>query len=721
MPHRSSMTRRAGILMAFASAIHGGGAHAQSAPPPPTEPVASLEEVVVTAEKRSANLQNVPIAVTALTANDLVVAGIQDSAELSQVVPGFSFNNQLGFGLPRIRGVGIAGGGPGIENPVATYIDGVYYGTAIAALFQLNDVDQVAVLKGPQGTLFGRNATGGLVQVTTRDPSQQFSGEVSGTVGSLDTYGGEVYITGPLTNTLSGSADYYMNDQQEGWGKNLVTNLWVQTHEIAATREKLMFQPDDATKVVLSADYEEVRAAEWAGRNLGYVLGSDASTPGGPWDTDTAVQPSLLTRGAGVSLNAQHDFGSVKLVNIAAYRNSFMNVYFDGSSVPFSGPGNTIINMSDDEAQFSEELDLQSTGSGPFVWSTGLYFLHSEGYFQPLSTQIAVAPGVDILITNTANEGLKSYAGFGQATYTFAQTNDLTVGLRYTEDQRTDAATQTSPFGFESVDTGKDFSKLTWRFALDHHFTPDVLGYISDNRGFKSGTYDPQTLPAVVLKPETLDAYEIGIKSAWLDDRLRLNAAAYYYDYTNVQVTAFVGTLEEVYNGNGATSYGLDLDLAAKPIPELTITGGVGWIHARYGSFYPAFMSVPNGPGIGGNTVTLTGNATGNQLQNTPPYTFDLGGVYEIPSSVGTFSVAANYYYNDGWFSEPENRLRQGAYSLVNASANWDSLNKRYGVRLWGKNLGNTIYAAQLSASGSGDDREAAPGRTYGITGVVHF
>jgi iron complex outermembrane recepter protein len=720
MPHPSFLTRVVGALAAGTAMLHAAGALAQVTPAPSADTSASLEEVVVTAEKRSANLQSVPIAVTALSANDLVVAGIQNTADLAQVVPGFSFNNQLGFGLPRIRGVGIAGAGPGIENPVATYIDGVYYGAASSVLFQLNDVDQVAVLKGPQGTLFGRNATGGLVQVTTRDPSQTLTGDASATVGNLDTYGGEVYLAGPLANGLSGSADIYQNDQQEGWGKNLVTGLWVQTHEITATREKLLFQPDDATRFVLSADYEQMRAGEWAGRTLNYIVGTDYTTPGNPWDTDTAVQPSLLSKGAGVSLNAQHDFGAVKLVNILAYRESFMNVYFDGASDPNPGPGNSIINMSDDEKQLSEELDLQSTGSGPLSWSTGLYFLRSAGYFQPLATQLALPFG-NILITNTANEGLKSYAGFGQANYAFTPATNLTVGLRYTEDQRTDSATQAAPFGFESAYAEKDFSKLTWRVSLDHQFTPDVLGYVSDNRGFKSGTYDPQTLPAVVLKPETLDAYEIGIKSDWLDRRLRVNAAAYYYDYTNVQVTAFVGALEEVYNGNGATSYGLDLDLAAKPIPELTFTAGVSYIHGRYGTFYPAFMSVPNPPGIGGNTVTLTGNATGKQLQNTPPYTFDLGGVYEIPSTVGTFSIAANFYYNDGWYSEPENRLRQGSYSIVNSSLNWDSLNKRYGVRLWGKNLGNSIYAAQLNASSNGDDREAAPGRTYGITGVVHF
>jgi iron complex outermembrane recepter protein len=720
MPHRSLVARLVGAFVACGSVLHAAGACAQTASAPSVNS-SSLEEIVVTAEKRAANLQDVPIAITALTASDLAAAGVRNSMDLAQLVPGFDFNTQLGgFGQPRIRGVGVAGSGPGIENPVATYIDGVYYGSASSALFSMNDVDQVAVLKGPQGTLFGRNATGGLVQVTTRDPSQQFSADVKGTVGNLDTYGGEVYVTGGLTGVLAGSADYYVNNQQEGWGKNLATGLWVQTHETDATREKLLFQPDDDTRIVLSADYEQTRAAEYAGRTLDYVVGSNFTTPGGPWDTDTAVQPSLFSRGSGVSLTAQHDFSGARLVSITAYRESYMTVYFSGSDTANLGAGNTVIDMIDNEKQFSQELDLQSVGTGPLTWATGLYFLHSAGYFEPLTTTIGI-PGGNLVIVNTADEGLKSYAGFGQITYHFNPITNLTVGLRYTEDERTDVATQTSPFGFESADTGKDFGKLTWRLALDHHFTPDVLGYISDNRGFKSGTYDPQTIPAVVLKPETLDAYETGIKSDWLDQRLRLNAAVFYYKYTNVQVTDFVGTLEEVYNGNGATSYGVDLDLAAKPIPELTLNGGLSWIHARYGNFNPTFVGIPNPPGVGGDTVSLTGNATGHQLQDTPPYTFDFGGIYEIPTAQGNFSIGASYYYNDGWYSEPENRLRQGAYSLVNASAGWNSLDKRYSVQLWGKNLGNTIYAAQLDASSSGDNREAAPGRTFGVTGGVHF
>ena len=212
--------------------------------------VSQVEEIVVTAQRRSERLQDVPIAMTALNAGALQDAGISDVSELAQAVPGLSFNTQLGgLGEPRIRGVGVASNGPGVENPVATYIDGVYYGSAASNLFGLSDVSQVAVLKGPQGTLFGRNATGGLIQVTTKEPSQKFSADVEGTVGTKETFGANIFVTGGLSERLAGSVAVNLDDRDEGFGKNLYTGLDVQTHHSVATRDKLLFQFDDDTKI----------------------------------------------------------------------------------------------------------------------------------------------------------------------------------------------------------------------------------------------------------------------------------------------------------------------------------------------------------------------------------------------------------------------------------------------------------------------------------------
>ena len=386
------------------------------------------------------------------------------------------------------------------------------------------------------------------------------------------------------------------------------------------------------------------------------------------------------------------------------------------------------ISVKTDE-QVSQEFQLLSKDEGRLTWQTGLFYFSSRSAYDPLLSFSTVPHSPPSEVVFEALERLKSYAGFGQATYRLGDATNLTVGLRYTKDERTHDNSSVFSNAFVTVPevgaASKDFSKPTWRFDLDHHFTQDVLGYFSYNRGFKSGTFDPQAFPAKVLVPETLDAFELGIKSEFLDQRIRLNAAAYYYDYKNIQVTQFTDRVEIVYSGSGATSYGLDLDLVANVTSELSVNAGVGWIHARYGNFPDAFKTTPNpacyGMGCGGNTLTLSENATGHHLQDTPDATFNVGAAYHIPVSFGGLVLAGNYYYNSGYFSEPENRLYQGSYGVIDASLAWTSMDSRYDVRLWGKNLADKVYASQLATLDQGDTRVAAPGRTVGITGAVRF
>ena len=696
----------------------------------PTHKTASakVEDIVVTAQRRAERLQNVPIAVTVLGSGTLARAGIQNVAELPELVPGLQFNTELGgLGEPRIRGVGVAAVGPGIENPVATYIDGVYYGAAAGNLFDLQDIAQVAVLKGPQGTLFGRNATGGLIQVTTKEPSQKFDADLEGTVGSKETLGANLYVTGGLTERLSGSIAYLIDDQFQGFGKNIPTDTPVQTHQGFATRGKLRYELDPDTRFTLEADYSDRRSTDFALHDLGLEEIVGRPSPGGPRDTDTNVTPLDVTRQYGVSLNAQHDFEGVRLVSITAYRDTEFTSELDGDQGPL--PLVTVYDHNP-ASQVSQEVQLLSIGNTRLKWQAGFFYFSATGQFDPFVTVFSFpgsAPGHTVL---EDTEKLNSYAGYGQATYRVLPDTNFTAGLRYTVDQRSHE--NSDVFGnafFTAPPTGgsasKDFYKLTWRFALDHHFSQDVLGYVSYNRGFKSGTFDAQAIPVVLLKPETLDAYEIGLKSTLFDSRVRLNAAGYYYSYTNVQVTQFSNNTEIVYNGQGATSYGFDLDVTGNVTSDWSIDGGLGYIHGRYGNFPNAFKTVPNpacfGFRCGGNAVSLTGNATGNKLQNTPDYTFNIGTTYNIPAPFGQFTLAGNYYFSDGYFSEPENRLRQPSYSVLDASVTWLSLNGRYHVRLWGKNLTDAVYAAQLTAVDSGDTRVAAPGRIFGVTAGVHF
>ena len=695
----------------------------QSSAPPATQ--GALPDIVVTAQRRSENLQRVPIAVTALSPAQLNLAGVADTSDLKDLTPGLNFNTNLGgFGQPRIRGVGTTATGPGIENPVATYIDGVYIATSAGALLTLNDISQVAVLKGPQGTLFGRNATGGLIQVTTREPSQTPHAEVSFGYGNYNTVTANAYVTGGLANNLAASVAMLYDNQQDGFGKNLYNGLDVNTQRNVAGRAKLLWTPGASTKVTVSADYSDMTGAQPAIRTFGlrYPYGAQTAgttTPGGKYDIDLDVQPYLRSRQWGTSLTAQQDFGGVRLTSITAYRDSYFHVIFDADQLPIPG---LALNETQLDRQVSQELQLESTGNGPFTWVAGAFYFHSVGKYDPLSTTgiFLATPQFPLQqVDDYVDQKLNSYAGYAQGTYAIDPATHFTAGIRYTSDHRdiTESETLTVtgfPVPQTPLSADKTFNKLTWRLALDHRFSPDVMGYISYNRGFKSGSYAPDTFPVQELKPETLDAYEAGLKTELFDHRVRFNIAGYYYDQKNLQVNQIVQGVLYVYNASGATSYGVDADLTARVTDNFTLNAGAGWLHARYKSFLNAFELFPLPSG--GNSFDQNGDATGNQLQNTPAFTANLGGSYAIPSAIGKFTLAANYYHNSGYYADPQNRLRQAPYDLVDASVTWTSNDDHLMLRVWTKNLTNTFYVQQLNPLNVGDNYVASPPRTFGAT-----
>ena len=694
----------------------------QAAPAVPQEPAgAGLGEIVVTAQKRSENLQNVPIAITALGSKQLAVAQINTTADLKAVTPGLAFNTALGgFGQPRIRGIGTTTTGPGIENPVATYVDGVYIGSAAGTLFSLNDVDQVAVLKGPQGTLFGRNATGGLIQVTTRAPSETPTADGSISYGNYGTVSSSAYVSGGLTSTLSASVAGIYDYQKDGYGTNLYNGEDVQKHRDYAGRGKVQWKPDSQTKFTLSGDYSYLQGVDPAIHPVDGTLAGPG--PSGARDIDQNVQPYLKTKTWGASLTGSHDFSGVQLLSITAYRNSFLHAIIDADQTP---EPLVAVDQTQKDKQFSQELQLLSTAPGPFKWVLGGYYFHSRGTYDPLDTAVtAFTPfgPININADIYSRQTLNSYAAFAQGTYDLGASTHLTAGLRYTIDDRALDATSatTTPFGtdVESTSASKTFKKLTWRLSLDHRFSSELLGYVSYNRGFKSGSFVPQVIPAEELKPETLDAYEVGLKSDLLDHRLRINAAAFYYDYKNIQINEIIDGILTPYDGKGARSYGLDLDMQAKVTHALTLNAGFSYIHDRYKSF-------PNGYTTNDSVIDPTTfqfqvinvDATGKRLQDTPDWTANIGATYVV----GPITVAASYYYNDGYYVDPGNGVREPHYNLVDASITWTSPDSHLTIKAWGKNLTNALYSMQLDATSTGNNRVAAPPRTYGVTAGFHF
>lgn len=675
-----------------------------------------LQEVIVTAQKRSENLQKVPIAITALTAQSLDSAGVTGTDALPLLVPSLNVVYPAGNVTPYIRGIGTQAAGAGNDNSVATYVDGVYLTSMASSLLDFNGIDRIEVLKGPQGTLFGRNTTGGVINVITRDPSADTEAQITAGYGAFQTLDASLYATGSISDHLTANVSYLYRDQALGWGRDLSTGQQVgrQDDTLARTKWKLT---TDNTSYLLSLDYErEVPASVGMDRPFGdtpTVIGTTAV--GIPfWDVqlDHYVRP-LLQQG-GVSLEIDHDFGFAQLQTITAYRlvKTAAEADLDMTPVPILNLG-----LFERDDTLTEEVQLTSTSTGPLRWVVGVFYLDGFAKYDPFSVSGLAFGAPDAYMHLFSWQTTKSLSAFSQGTYDITAATHLTVGARVTNDQHYFSAQQyisgvPIPIVNEVAPSNINTAP-SWRLALNQDFTPSVMGYVSYNRGFRSGTYNLTDATNPALRPETIDAYEIGLKSDLFDRRLRLDMAIYDYEAKSLQLVKTIAAAQETLNAASARIYGADADIVGILSRNLKVTAGFGYTHARYLSFPDAPCSTPN---PAGGLLLLSCDGSGNTMIRTPTVTASISPDYSFDTAVGRFGANLSYYYNDGWFSDPDNHLKQPSYHLLNATASWTSVDHRYGIELWGKNLTNTAYYDHLVESAVGDSGVQAPPRTYGIT-----
>jgi iron complex outermembrane recepter protein len=691
----------------------------------PTQAVqpAVLEEIVVTAQRRLENLQDVPITVTAMPAAALAAVGITNTADLVNVVPGMLVQTSAGYSLPHLRGVGITAIGAGIENSVALYVDGVYRGVSSSDAVSLNNIAQVEVEKGPQGTLFGRNATGGLIQVTTLDPTPYFSASAHAGYGNYHTVQSDAYVSGG-TDFIAGDLAVQLTHQGEGYGTNLATGQDINRMDMnLSVRSKWILHPVDGTKLTLILDNAETDNSLSALRN--YQNYPNIYYPGGmpipnlpTLDVDDNAQPLRRMHEQGASLQLDQDIDSVKLVNTVAYRRDVYtyDVDFDLGPMPYS-----LNDTRQKDNQFTEELRLLSNSSSSLTWMTGLFYYGAHNGFQPQNVYFsgtAVNPAKPIThVLNETVQTTNSLALFGQATQKLTETTELTVGLRYTGEKRALLGTDTGflngvvPVSLANVNTNFRTNTPTWRLALDHHFTDDVNGYVSYNRGFKSGGYNVPAPALPAYSPEKLDAYEAGLKTQFLERRLTLNGAFFYYNYQNIQVSRFVNGSPEVYNGGKAKLYGLDLDATVRVTHGLTVSAGLELEHDRFTDFPNADFFL----GCAHPYPTVCSlSANGKQLPQTPAASGTINVDYRVSISNSELHFNVNEAANSGYYYQPNNEIKQSAYGLLNGSIGWTY--SHYSVTLWGKNLTDVIYATAVNPAPTAISAAYAAPRTYGVT-----
>lgn len=735
------------LSSAGAMALLASGAHAQeqaaSQPAAAADDSVGIQDIVVTAQRRSERLQSVPISVNAATGARLAAVGIQSSQDLSVITPGLTIPQTSGYTQPHIRGVGTTSNGPGVENPVATYIDGVYIASAPSSLLTLNNIDRIEVLKGPQGTLFGRNSTGGLIQIVTKDPKQEASAAFNLTYGNYKTIIADTYVTGGLTDALSADVALRYEHQGDGFGTNLFNGKEVGKldHDFAG-RVKFLYDAGTGTKVRLALDY----ADRDSNRDIQH-LGTQYPGPfnnaffggpfpmGGTYDVNQNYEFRNKLKSGGASLQINQDLGKVALQSITAYRKSEFQFNLDLDLLPIDG---FTAYSKAKFTQVSQELQLSSNDDGPLKWVAGLYYFHSKDGWQPIVIGIGAgvnqqAPGVPLQIIDQNYQKTNALAGYAQATYEVLPDTNVTLGGRYNYERKTVSGTETiTAFGTPiatgpfprpglGIPTKISFKRFNYRVAIDHKFAPDILGYISYNTGFKSGGFVLAKVDAQPFKPEDIKAAEVGLKTQFFDRRVRLNVAAFHYDYKNIQVQRFDAGSQLIYNGAKARMYGVDVDGEVILARGLSVNGGFSYIHDRFKSFPLADFIIP----VPGCTPPPGGicpyEAAGNKLPQTPTTTFNIGGDYKVDTSIGTIALNATYYRTGKFFGAPDNVAFQKAYDLINASVSWTDTEGNLSVKLWGKNLGKTKYTTSLIEGFTGLDVSLGYPRTYGVTAGYKF
>ena len=683
------------------------------------EKEAGLEVIEVTARKTVESLQQVPVAVTSISADELNEKGIEVLTEIQQFSPNTTLQRSRGTNstiTAFIRGVGQQDPLWGYEPGVGIYIDDVYMARPQGAVLDLLDIERVEVLRGPQGTLYGKNTIGGAIKYVTKEMSGDAELNLNGTLGSYNQR--DVKLTGqyPVIADKLYVGFGYANLQRDGYGEFLQSDLSGQDKEnynkdVVSARLSVEYHPTDALSLKLKWDKTEDKSNSKGGYRLLPSILTDAPVPDSVYDSYTSLPTWNKVEVEGVSFTANWDVNdTTSLKYVFSDRESYSptNIDFDNTALRiFDVPA-----IYDDE-QTTHEIQLNKLGDN-YTFVSGLYFYDGDscGQFEAILEVLGQgafgAPGLTREVSGCNNSTSK--AAYAQLSYDLTEKWSVTAGARYTKDEKT--AKVNNGLIFDTVypesgwidgyvrpegdlvptvlDDKEDWSKFTPRIGVEYQATSDVMLFASFAQGFKSGTFNPRASTAEpAVKPEDVDSYEIGVKSQWLEDKLRANVTLFSLDHKNRQyISVLPGDTAADLNqrlGNIGTSdaTGIEAEFTYLATEDLMLSASFGYIDTD-------FKEVIDTDPVTGESFDKSDRFT---ISNTPEYTFNLGANYTIESSVGDFIVNANYYYRDDYvLFEEDSLLTQDGYGIANLSINWYSIEGDWSAGLHIKNLADEEY-----------------------------
>jgi iron complex outermembrane recepter protein len=697
-----------------------------------------IEEIVVTAQKRDQNLQKIPISVTAVSGETLEAQGITDVSSFARTTSGLQLGQgTAGVVVPFLRGVGTSATNLGAESSVAVYADGVYFSRLPAGFFSLSDVERVEVLKGPQGTLFGRNSSAGVIQIITKDPSQTPMVKGSVSYGDYDTVESSLYATTGINDKAAADVAVSYRHQGDGYGRDITTGNRANYNDDLTVRSKLLVEPWDATRITAGGYFAHSTVGLQGNTYPGTIQGY-SSAPLAPLPTlgfyDQRNDSDSLARSSswGAYIKLQHDFGVAQFNSISAYshENEFLQADGDYTERPdflvlVDGHGN----------QTTQEFQLLAPKDSALNWIAGFFYYNALTVFDNdklLTPSGALAAAFGPGLTAGAEQRARSTAGYAQATYEVLPKLNLTGGLRYTHDiveanGYVALNFPTPAIIYQPGSASSPTSKTTYKAALDYQLTDAVLAYLSVSQGYKSNSFNLQTYDPVANRPEVLNAYELGIKSDLLNRRLRVNSSIFLYNINSPQVQLYENSTNVTSNAGGARVKGAEIEAEAVVAEGLNARFGATVLDSKYTSYGTVgadgtiIGGAPSGrqnfsPPYGALPLTPV-DATGNYTPQAPKFTLSTGLNYAMSTAVGAFLFDVNYYYNSGFYWEPDDFLHQKSYGLLDARVKYRPTDK-FAVAVWGKNLIDEHYASQAltQAGPAGYPYIAAPPLTFGVS-----
>jgi iron complex outermembrane receptor protein len=671
-----------------------------------------LETMTVTAQKREENVQDVPASISVFSDIEIEDADIRDTIDLTRLTPNVYVRHATCENVIVIRG--ISGFDGSLYSPTGFYVDDVNFPLHFMHNPHLFNIERVEVLKGPQGTLYGRNSESGVINIITKQPDNELRGKIFGEYGNYDTSHGNVdsyrtggNISGPLIRDklylgLAGqwedSDGFMKNEYNDDDKAGKIDHL--------NGRGTLRWTPTDKWDISLIADAMDTDD------NIGYIRFLD-----GPFKTDRhSINYDFggyywEQEGNGQNLRVKYEGDLFNLLSVTGRRDYEQKLANDTDLSPFPTLGSHSFKWEND--LLSEEVRISSPNNhGPFEWLAGLYGFKEKTDID-FKTQAMGNRKTDI--------DIKGYAVFGQGTYTLFDQLHLTAGLRY--DYIDLEGDQTYEFidpwtGIpQTIDFGKDFDndEILPKFSIAYDFTDDIISYASVSKGYLAGGYHYTGATCeenFTYDPEYTWNYEIGTKTSWLNNRIMANLSAFYIDIEDKQVSEWHPTLPAattITNAAEAHSMGVELELQARPMQGLDFFAGFGYTDTEIDDWIATEMDMTT-------YQIVTYDYEGKDLPNAPEYTYNLGIQYRHLSG---FFGRVDLLGTGSFYCDPKNRLKEDGYELVNLRLGYER--EHFDIVCWCKNVFDEEYETGKVEFGSGEMGEDGEPRMFGATVTYRF